>query len=228
MRSTDGGKTWNTVIDRRGFDAMGMAVSPTNPRQIFIAGHDVFQVSADAGATWQPVQHNLPGTDIHGFAMSPEDPSHQFAFVNGSGVFGSAGAGRTWRRLGQTPPDVTALAAASSDTVFAASMGAGVLRSQDGGQTWHPTSAGPRRTLALATDPSSRASLYVGAEDGLYKTTDSGASWFKLNFPGPNVVVIAGSPARPDRVVAISRDVQGGKGEVFRSDDAGQTWGAGR
>gem|GEM_PF-6765361 len=107
MRSADGGKTWGAVADRRGFDAMGMAVSRANPNQIFIAGHDVFQVSADGGTTWQPVQHNLPGTDIHGFAMSPDDPNRLYAFVNGVGTFASADAGQAWRRLGQTPAEVT-------------------------------------------------------------------------------------------------------------------------
>jgi len=99
MRSTDAGKTWSTVADRRGFDAMGMAVNRSDPRQMFIAGHDVFQMSADGGVTWRPVQHNLPGTDVHGFAMSPDDPNRLYAFVNGSGVFGSADGGRTWGRL---------------------------------------------------------------------------------------------------------------------------------
>ena len=227
MRSTDGGKTWSTLADRGGLDAMGMAVSRANPKQLFIAGHDVFQLSTDGGATWQPVQHNLPGTDVHGFAMSPDDPNRLYAFVNGSGTFASVDAGRTWRRLGETPPDVMGLAAAGGapETVYAASMGSGIVRSTDGGAGWTPTGAGPRRALALAVDPSSRQTLYAGAEDGLYKTTDGGSSWARLPYPGRNAVAIAVSPARPTRVLAIHQDTQGRRGEVFRSDDGGQTWG---
>ncbi|HXI16954.1 MAG TPA: YCF48-related protein [Chloroflexota bacterium] len=231
MRSADGGKTWGAVADRRGFDAMGMAVSRANPNQIFIAGHDVFQVSADGGTTWQPVQHNLPGTDIHGFAMSPDDPNRLYAFVNGMGAFASADAGQAWRRLGQTPADVMGLTAAggSPETVFVASMGAGILRSADGGDTWQPAAGGsPRRALALAADPSNRQTLYAGNEDGLYKTTGGGANWTRLPFPARNAVAIAVSPSQPGSVLAISQNTQARTGEVFRSDDGGQSWGARR
>src|SRR5262245_41847119 len=70
-RSEDGGLTWSALVDRSNFDAMSLAMSRANGRQLYLAGHDIFQVSMDGGATWQAVAHNLPGTDIHGFAMSP-------------------------------------------------------------------------------------------------------------------------------------------------------------
>jgi photosystem II stability/assembly factor-like uncharacterized protein len=244
MRSDDGGRTWKALVDRRNFDAMGLAVSHANPRQIFLAGHDIFQVSTDGGVTWQEAVHNLPGTDIHGFAISPDDPSRLYAFVVGHGVFGSGDAGRTWQRLGEVPRDVMALAAAGGDpeTLYAASMSAGVLRSTDGGKTWAPavTGLGSRRVLALAVDPSpgtgqalssaapgagrpARQTLYAGTEGGLYKSTDGGATWARLPFPGMTVVALAVSPARPQRILAIS--YHDGRGEVFRSDDGGATWG---
>ena len=112
MRSDDGGRTWRPLVDRQNFDAMGLAVSRTNPRQLYLAGHDIFQVSTDGGASWREVAHNLPGTDVHGFAMSPDDPDRLYAFVNGHGVFTSADGAWTWQRLSQVPPDVMALAAA--------------------------------------------------------------------------------------------------------------------
>jgi photosystem II stability/assembly factor-like uncharacterized protein len=217
MRSDDGGRTWRPLVDRRGFDAMGLAVSRTNPRQVYLAGHDVFQVSTDGGASWQPVAHNLPGTDIHGIAMSPDDPSRLYAFVNGHGVFGSTDGARSWQRLGQVPPDVMALAAAGGDpeTLYAGSMGSGVLRSTDGGQTWGPAVNGldSRRVMALAVDPVARQTVYAGIDGGLYKTVDGGSTWTKL----------AVSPAQPQRVLAIK--FHDGKGEVFRSDDGGAIWG---
>ena len=196
----------------------------------------MFQSSQDGGATWQPVHHNLPGTDIHGFAMSPDDPSRLYAYVNGSGMFGSADAGRTWRPLGQTPADVTSLAAAGGtpEVVYVASIASGVLRSADGGQTWQPTGAGVRRPLALAADPADRSALYAGTEDGLYKTTDGGATWARLPYPGRNAIAVAVSPAQPGRVLAIAQAApaaQASRGDVFRSDDAGTSWavgGAGR
>ncbi len=228
LRSDDGGERWRPLVDRRNFDAMGLAVSPTNPRQLYLAGHDIFQVSTDGGATWQPVAHNLPGTDIHGFAMSPDDPNRPYAMVVGHGVLQSADGGRTWQRLpGQLPGDVMSLAVAGGDpaTLYAGSMRSGVLRSTDGGRTWAPAVNGldSRGVQALAVDPVARQTVYAGVEGGLYKSTDGGASWSGLPFPGDNAVTLAVSPARPNRVLAIT--VQNGQGLVYRSEDGGLSWG---
>jgi photosystem II stability/assembly factor-like uncharacterized protein len=168
MRSDDGGRTWRPLVERPDFDAMGLAVSRANPRQVYLAGHDVFQISTDGGASWQPIAHNLPGTDIHGFAISPENASHLFTFVLGHGIFESLDAGRTWQRMvgqapGQVPGDIIALAAAGGnpETLYAGSMQSGVLKSGDGGRTWAPSSngLGSRGVMALATDPSARQTL---------------------------------------------------------------------
>lgn len=229
MRSDDGGRTWKPLVDRRNLDAMGLAVDRANPRRIYLAGHDLFQVSTDGGASWQPVAHNLPGTDIHGFAMSPDDPSRLYAFVVGSGVVESADGGRTWQRLGgQVPGDVMGLAAAGGnpETLYGASMRAGVLKSGDGGKTWTPSNSGLGSTnvMALAVDPADRRIVYAGTEDGLYRSDDAGASWRKLAFPGKNAVALALSLSNPKTILAI--EVAGrSEGRVYRSEDGGSTWG---
>jgi photosystem II stability/assembly factor-like uncharacterized protein len=230
MRSDDGGRAWRPLVDRPNFDAMGLGVS-RNPHAIYLAGHDVFQVSVDGGTSWQPVAHNLPGTDIHGFAMSPDDARNLFAFVIGQGVFESTDAGRSWQRLigqvpGQMPGDVMALAAAggSPETLYAGSMRSGVLRSTDGGKSWAPSSngLGSRAVMALAVDPSDAQTIYAGIEGGLSRSTDGGATWSKLPFPGDNAVALALSPTQPNVVLAIT--VKNREGLVYRSEDGGQSW----
>lgn len=225
LRSLDGGRSWAPLVERRNFDAMGLAVSGANSRQVFLAGHDVFQASADGGATWQPVAHDLPGTDIHGFAMSPDDPARLFAFVVGHGVSRSADAGRTWQRVeGQTPADLAGLAAAGNETLYAASVQAGVLRSDDGGRSWTASGSTTRGAQALAVDPAARQTVYAGLSSGLAKSTDGGATWSRVpSFPGGNVATLAISPSRPNVLLAISvKNHQ--QGLVFRSNDGGQTW----
>jgi photosystem II stability/assembly factor-like uncharacterized protein len=228
MRSDDSGRTWMPLVERQNFDAMGLAVSRANGRLVYLAGHNVFQVSTDGGASWQPVDHNLPGTDIHGFAMSPDDPNRLYAFVVGNGVLQSGVGGRTWQALvGEVPGDIMGMAAAGGtpEMLYAGSMRFGVLRSTDGGQSWKPAmqSGNAASLFALAVDPATHQTVYVGGESGLYKSTDGGASWSKLPFPANNVVAIAISPAQPNVVLAIS--VQGQQGLVYRSEDGGQSWG---
>lgn len=227
MRSDDGGRTWTSLVDRPNFDAMSLAVSRASGGPIYLAGHDVFQISTDGGKTWQPVEHNLPGTDIHGFAMGTDDSNRLYALVAGQGGFQSGDGGRTWQPLGGLPGDVMALAAAGGDpeTLYAGSMSAGVLRSMDGGRGWAPATNGfgARGVYALAIDPSARQTIYAGGDGGLYKSVDGGASWSKLPFPGDNAVALTVSPAQPNVILAIS--VRGQQGLVYRSEDGGQSWG---
>ena len=230
MRSTDGGRTWSALVDRPNFDAMGLAVSPASARTIYLAGHDVFQVSNDGGTSWQPVAHNLPGTDIHGFAVSPDDPNRLYAFVAGRGGFQSADGGRTWQPLGgNLPEDVMALAAGGApETLYASSMGSGVLRSTDGGRSWAPAMAGMDTGTSGMSGMSGMAlaasgrTVYAGMHGGFYKSTDGGATWSKLPFPADNVAVVGVSPTQPDVVLAVA--VNGPQGLVYRSADGGQTW----
>ncbi len=229
MRSDDGGRTWRPLVARPNFDAMSLAASSGPPPRVstlYLAGHDVFQVSTDGGASWRPVAHDLPGTDIHGFAMRPNDPSQLLAFVVGHGLFRSTDGGRTWRRLeGEVPRDVTALAAGSEpETLYVASVRSGVLKTTDGGRTFTRAAgglgAGP--VLSLAVDPAARQTVYAGLDGGLYKTTDGGQTWRRLPFPGANAVALAVSPARPNVLLAIT--VKDRQGLVFRSEDGGAGW----
>jgi photosystem II stability/assembly factor-like uncharacterized protein len=241
MRSDDGGRTWRPLVDRPGFDAMNLAVSRANPGQIYLAGHEVFQISTDAGATWRPVDSDLPGLDIHGFAMDPNDPNRLTAFVAGRGTFQSADGGRAWDPLGaRLPADVTALASAGGhpEVLYAGSQSRGVLKSSDDGQTFAIAGGLDAGTLSLAVDPTAPQTVYAGVADGRFqggmvKTTDGGLTWRQLPFPASNAVAVAVSSANPNVVLAIAvKERQGvqvpSEGLVFRSEDGGQSWGTGR
>jgi len=207
MRSEDGGRTWKALVDRRAFDAMQLAMgSRSNPGRVYIAGHDVFQASDDGGSSWRPVENNLPGTDIHQFAIDPDNSDRLTAVVVGFGTFRSADAGHTWMKLPTQPPaDVTALASAGAEpeVLYVGTASSGVLRSVNGGGSWTAASgqagsdAAFRAVLVLAVDASDRQTIYAGTESGLAKSTDGGAHWAALSYPGDNAVAVAVSPANP-------------------------------
>jgi photosystem II stability/assembly factor-like uncharacterized protein len=227
LRTDDGGKTWRPLVERPNFDAMSIGISRADAQRLYLAGHDVLQASLDGGATWQPVPHNLPGTDIHAFAVSPENPDRLYALVVGQGAFRSSDGGRTWQSLGNgLPGDVTGLDSASGtpELLYASSGRMGVMRSSDGGASWSRTSTvpGSRGVLALAVDPIARETIYAGTEEGLSKSTDGGRSWSALSFPARNVMAIAVSPSDPNVVLTIA--VENRRGLVFRSEDGGRTW----
>ena len=71
-----------------------------------------------------------------------------------------------------------------------------------------------------------RGTVYAGLNGGLSKSTDGGATWSRLPFPGDNAVALATGPSRPDVILAIA--VKGRQGLVFRSEDGGRSWGGRR
>ena len=194
MRSDNGGRTWRPLVDRRGFDAMNLVVSRTNPKQVYLAGHEVFQMSTDAGATWRPLDSDLPGLDIHAFAMDPDDPNRLTAFVVGRGTFQSADGGRSWDPLGaRLPADVTALASAGGtpEALYAGSQSRGALKSSDGGQTFATVGGLDADVLSLAVDPTSPQTVYAGVTNGRFqggiaKTTDGGQTTAPAAFTAPS------------------------------------------
>ncbi len=73
------------------------------------------------------------------------------------------------------------------DTIlYAGTVGQGVWRSLDGGETFQRRCAGmfmEAEVRALAVDPSGSAVLYAGTDAGLYRTTDGGERWVRLETP---------------------------------------------
>lgn len=91
--------------------------------------------------------------------------------------------------------------------IYAGGHDLGVVKSTDGGVTWAKTDSGIQGTdihalalnpldtnrlyafsvgngatiYTLAPDPVNRRSMLAGTKDGIYKTTDEGKNWSKVN-----------------------------------------------
>ena len=106
-------------------------------------------------------------------------------------------------------------------------------RSSDGGNTWVNGTINVLYTGALATNTISSfkavsaTTCYVGTADyGLWKTTDSGATWtFKTAglFTGPDSFFNFGA-FFSENVGIVGGDPDGGYMEIHRTIDGGNTW----
>jgi photosystem II stability/assembly factor-like uncharacterized protein len=186
------------------------------------------------------------------YAGTGESPVRGVSTSHGDGVYKSTDAGRTWVHLGlektrqiskitvhPADPDIVYVGAQGGP--WAASEDRGVYRSADGGASWERvlfvnTDTGVSFLSMDATNP---RVIYAGMWDhrrepwnvrsggpgsGLYKTSNGGDSWEKLEKGLPKLMGNTGisvSRANPDRVWAMIEAVDGG---VYRSDDAGETW----
>ena len=214
--SSDGGKTWSTASGQG--DAMGLGVAPKN--LIYLAGHDVFQKSFDGGKTWtNPGFGNLPGTDIHGFAVSQAN-DWLYANIAGKGLYRSTDGGQAWQAVSTATGGAMALAVGSGTppALFAATM-EGLISSSDGGASW---AALPNSSslvgMALAVNQKTNT-IYASSSTGVVRSDDTGETWTELGGPGEALALIAIDPKNAAHLMTVS-----GTGQVYASQDAGQTW----
>ncbi len=183
-------------------------------------GHDVLMTRAGPRDSWLPLEHDLPGTDVHGAGVGGPG---LYAYVENWGLFRSKDA-HVWEPMSQPLREgVNALAVmpgADGDDVFVVTGGT-LLRSRDGGRIW--TSAGGAASMALvgavqtvAADPMTRQ-LYAGTVDGLYRSSDNGASWTRLPFRG----AVSAVAARGERIALVDDERH-----FFLSRDGGGSWSA--
>ncbi|NQW24149.1 MAG: hypothetical protein HQ475_11965 [SAR202 cluster bacterium] len=221
LESLDGGKTWNK-ISGLSQDAMNLAVSHENPEVMYLAGHNVFMKSGDGGQTWRDIQNNLPGLDLHWFAPDPDNSSRLYANAAGFGLHQSSDGGVTWTPWDlQIPGDasVSALTVLGGRpvNVLAGTEDGNLFLSSDGAASWEQVGTVNSMPMAFALNPDG-VTIYLGSMDGVYRSEDKGLSWTRLPLE-TRVMALAAGGLNPERVVVVND-----KGEVFRSDDGGQTW----
>lgn len=128
-------------------------------------------------------------------------------------------------------------------TYYFGSTGGGVWKTEDAGITWRNISDGFFKSGsvgAIAVAPSDQNVLFAGmgehavrgvmtsAGDGIYKSTDAGATWHHTGLPDSrHIAAIQVHPQNPDLVYVAVQGALYGPSEhrgVYRSKDGGATW----
>jgi photosystem II stability/assembly factor-like uncharacterized protein len=221
-RTDDGGQRWESLTDKETFASIGsIALSDSDPNIIYVGTGE-----------------GCPRGDV----------------TFGNGVWKSLDAGKTWIHLGlestETIPKVI-VNPQNPNEVFVAALGhvygpnadRGVYKSTDGGKTWQKVLYKDEKTGAvdITFDASNPHVLFAalwevnrtsyslssgGPGSGLYKSTDDGETWKRLEEHGLpkgiwGRVGVSVSGADPNRIYAL---IQADAGGLYRSDDAGETW----
>jgi photosystem II stability/assembly factor-like uncharacterized protein len=108
--------------------------------------------------------------------------------------------------------------------VYVGTIGEGVWRSLDGGISFTRAADGmfvECHVRALVVHPQEPRVLYLGSEQGLFRSTNGADSWSRVDSPldGRQIWSFLVHPRDPDLLVAGTCPAQ-----LFRSADGGRTW----
>jgi photosystem II stability/assembly factor-like uncharacterized protein len=189
--------------------------------------------SPDAGKSWARHRKPFPlNSRIQALAVVPGEPRGLMA-AGDTGLFATHDGGASWERVGAAGdlPTVWTLAVDPADpkTVFAGTRPTGVYRSRDGGHTWKrldvPAAAecsiGQAFVTRVLVDQDDPRIVWAGVEiDGVFKSLDGGDTWTKVvrGLHDPDVHDMALARSNPPRAYVSTN------GELFWSDDRGETW----
>ena len=80
-------------------------------------------------------------------------------------------------------------------------------------------SAANRTVNGFAVDAGNPKTMYIAMRDGLFRSTDAGASWKVIGKELKNLASVATTPKRPAEVFVSTTD-----GTIYVSADSGTKW----
>lgn len=222
-KTTNRGVTYTPIFDAQGSYSIGcVTLDPSNPSVVWVGSGE---------------------------------NNNQRSVSYGDGVYKSEDGGKTWKNMGLKnsehissiivhPSNPNIIYVGAYGPVWSEGGDRGVYKSTDGGASWTLVKSVSAFTGVndLVMDPRNPDVLYAafhqrmrkvftyiggGPESALYKTTDGGATWKKLEggLPGGELgrIGLAISPVNPDVLYAVVEG-DGDKGGIYRSANQGASW----
>ena len=226
-KTTNGGITWNPIFDSQNVASIGaIALAPSDPNTIYVGtgepdlrsdlstGNGMYK-SIDAGATWQHLGLE-DSRQIARIVVDPHDPNVLLVAVLGHaygpnpqrGIFKSLDGGKNWKKVLFIDDNIGAIDVASdpdeSRTLYAS--------------MWH-----------VQRPPWSQYPPDNG-DGAIYKSTDGGENWTRLNGSGlpsgdwgrVGIRVALGTHGNRLYVLLDHKDAK--QAGFYRSDDGGMSW----
>lgn len=195
-RSDDGTSHW-TFLPITGITNVRQVLGdPTDLQRVYVGADSGFYASPDGGASWPgPGAWNLPPASPSGLFVTMAADPYQAGHLLASFGGGSYGIGPGW-----------------------------LYSSTDYGASWQAATVNPAGVQwihSIAFDPEAAGTVYLTA-DGVYKSTDSGATWRRIDDPQNPEMQTAGSiviATHPQHMLLIQSAPS-----PYRSLDGGATW----
>jgi photosystem II stability/assembly factor-like uncharacterized protein/tetratricopeptide (TPR) repeat protein len=245
LKSADSGTTWKAISVQSALPfpktVHMLAVTPGNPQIIYAGtGNGVYR-SIDGGETWTPRNGGMQ-IPIYQIVLISSDGNLAYAAGQAAEIFKTVDGGNSpWEKIpcahGEEELYSLAVHPENDQILYIGSDKSRVSMTTNGGYSWGLSQEGFRyrdlKISVLVIDPHNPEIIYAGtgdksnlANDGIYKSTNSGRTWKPINRGLP-----ADSRGRHYSVIAIAIDPDdnrtlyaGGFGGLYKSTDHGESW----
>lgn len=235
-KTSDGGGDWDLLAPIPSRYTNAIAVDPTDPDRVYVAGNRALHRTRDGGTTWDVAAGKLYGIfdgEVSEVVVDTTEPLRLYVGVQHDAVYRSKDGGATFQKLSVGLPSSSAsyegvrIALGRNGphgTKFVAvKSGPNVWTSTDGGDTFayqgaHPPAWSYEYANVIAVDPKNEDVLWAGNVP-LYKSVDGGVTWtFVGGSIHPDQQVIIVDTANANHVLAAT------DGGLFETTNGGASW----
>lgn len=238
-KTTDAAKTWHYILS--GITVVDIGIDPYQSNVLYAAGivgkNGKIIKSLDGGTSWidiytEPSQSN----PVLAIAVSTSNSSVVLAGLSTGEIIRSVDAGHTWQATKDFSDRINRIRFGPG-VVYALTLHKGVQKSFDQGLTWASISgfltgsnlsangqavSSITAFYDLSLDQRQPGVLYLGTEQGVYRTVNDGISWSALALPVKNAslrtTAVAVNPSNSNNLFAAVAST------IFKSVNGGVTW----
>jgi photosystem II stability/assembly factor-like uncharacterized protein len=227
-KSFDGGNSWRSL---RLDGLLVEDIMVQRPGIVYATIDSGLYKSANGGNGWEQITAGPADVITFDLAMCPSKPSTIYAATWGDGIYRSDDYGKTWTGFNEGLIDkrVSSIEIAPSDNeVLYAQTYLGILHSsKDAGESWNriESPVAGNEIFLLAIAPGQAGTIYVRADDSMFKSVNFGRNFSKFPTPQNSVpLALAIDKFKVETLYLGARDAISGECKIYKSIDNGRNW----
>jgi len=240
-KSEDVAKSWRYILS--GISVAALAADHFSPQTVYASGiasgKGKIIKTIDGGTSWvdiytEPSKNNT----VLSIAISRASSSLILAGLSTGEIVRSSDSGRTWQAVKNLSDKIIDIQFGPTDTIYALASRTGLYKSTDAGITWTkitdslsgqnlvPSNQATSSVTAfynLALDLKQAGVLYLGTEQGLFRTVNDGTNWAFIALPVKNAALrVSATAVDPGNSNTIYAGIDS---TMYKSINGGLTWG---
>lgn len=193
FKSTDNGKTWDTLILDYGAIYSSIIIEPQSTNIIYVASLKIIK-SNDGGITWSEKDKGITiiseEVGVETLVMDPKNSNILYAGTGGpmgGTMYKTTDGGTNWSNIGGDSLGDGVISIAidhgNTNTIYAGTAGACIIwKSTDAGQSWERTGMSENGLIeSICINPANTEQIYAGTAlrggVAIWESKDGGNSW---------------------------------------------------